>query len=120
MRPCQRVGVSRRGVRLLCAIALAGSIDTQQATAADFNQTVGPILVRHCADCHSDKTRSSGFSVASQTSIIAGGNKHGKAVHPGDPARSPLVRLLRGELQPAMPLGKTLEKAELEQIENWI
>jgi hypothetical protein len=105
----------------LCSlIALAAVIQTQRAAAADFTQTIAPILARQCADCHSEKTKTSGYSVAGQASVIAGGNKHGKAVYPGDPARSPLIRLLKGELQPAMPLGKTLAKADLEQIENWI
>src|SRR4026208_1115844 len=105
---------------LHCVIVLVVSISGQLAAAADFSETVGPILTRNCADCHSDRTKTSGFSVASQTSVIAGGSKHGKAVHPGDPAGSPLVRFLKGELQPAMPLGKTLAKADLEQIERWI
>jgi Protein of unknown function (DUF1553)/Protein of unknown function (DUF1549)/Planctomycete cytochrome C len=101
-------------------MSLAATISARWAAAADFNQTVGPILTRNCADCHSEKTKTSGFSVASQASVMAGGNKHGKAVHPGDPARSPLVRMLKGELQPAMPLGKALASAELEQIQSWI
>ena len=107
-------------MRLDWLFVLAATLSAQLAAAADFTQTVAPILARNCADCHSEKTKTSGFSVASQTSVIAGGSKHGKAVHPGDPAGSPLVRFLKGELQPAMPLGKTLAKADLEQIEIWI
>jgi len=120
MRRNERLGVPRLRMGLHCVIVLVVSISAQLAAAADFSETVGPILTRNCADCHSDKTKTSGFSVASQTSLIAGGSKHGKAVHPGDPAGSPLVRFLKGELQPAMPLGKTLAKADLEQIESWI
>jgi len=107
-------------MRFHCLCLLAATISAHWAVAADFEQTVSPILTRNCADCHSDKTKTSGFSVASQTSVIAGGSKHGRAVHPGDPAGSPLVRFLKGELQPVMPLGKTLAKADLEQIESWI
>jgi mono/diheme cytochrome c family protein len=107
-------------MKLHCLFLLAATISAQGATAADFEQTVASILTRNCADCHSAKTKTSGYSVASQTSVIAGGNKHGRAVLPGDPVRSPLVRFLKGELQPGMPLGKTLAKADLEQIESWI
>ena len=107
-------------MRLAWLFVLSATLSGLEATAADFTQTIAPILARQCADCHSEKTKTSGYSVAGQASVIAGGNKHGKAVYPGDPARSPLVRLLKGELQPPMPLGKTLAKADLEQIENWI
>jgi hypothetical protein len=120
MRKNERLGVLILRMGLHCLVVLAASISPQLAAAADFSQFVGPILVRNCADCHSEKTKTSGFSVASQTSVIAGGSKHGRAVHPGDPAGSPLVRFLKGELQPAMPLGKTLAKADLDQIEAWI
>jgi len=120
MRRYQTQDVPKRRMRLSYLVVLAATISVQGAAAADFEQTVAPILTRHCADCHSDKTKTSGYSVAGQASVIAGGNKHGRAVYPGDPARSPLVRVLKGELQPAMPLGKTLAKADLEQIESWI
>src|SRR6188474_1425670 len=120
MRTHQTVVELERGMTLYRLVVLAALINVHWAAAADFGQTVGLILTRNCADCHSDKTKTSGFSVASQTSVIAGGSKHGKAVHPGDPAGSPLVRFLKGELQPAMPLGKPLAKADLEQIETWI
>ena len=89
MRRNERLGVHRLRMGLHCVIVLVVSISGQLAAAADFSETVGPILTRNCADCHSDKTKTSGFSVASQTSVIAGGSKHGKAVHPGDPAGSP-------------------------------
>ena len=119
--PLQSVNDMRgHKIRLDWLFVFAATLSTPRATAADFTQTVAPILARHCADCHSEKTKTSGYSVAGQASVIAGGNKHGKAVYPGDPARSPLIRILKGELQPAMPLGKTLAKADLEQIENWI
>src|SRR5262245_25321999 len=120
MRIYQRVGVSRHGMSMLCLVVLAASFTAPPAAAVDFSETVAPILARNCADCHSDKIKTSGFSVASQTSVMAGGNKHGRAVYPGDPVRSPLIRFLHGELQPAMPLGKTLAKTDVDQIENWI
>src|SRR5262245_34213334 len=120
MRTDQAVGVSRHEISMLCLVVLAASFTAPPAAAVDFTKTVAPILARSCADRHSDKVKTSGFSVASQTSVRAGGNKHGRAVYPGDPVRSPLIRFLHGELQPAMPLGKTLAKADVEQIENWI
>src|SRR5712692_1341260 len=81
---------------------------------------VQDLLLKNCAACHSDKLRTSGFSVASLDSVIQGGNKHGRAVIAGHPERSPLVKLIKGELAPRMPVGRELAAAEVESIEAWI
>ena len=52
--------------------------------------------------------------------VVAGGNKHGRAVIPGDPAASPLVKILKGQINPRMPFGKELPAADIANIENWI
>src|SRR5438874_10122155 len=100
---------------------LAAAVLVQAANAErDFQQTVAPSRAGQCSACHSEKVKTSGFSVASAESVIAGGNKHGKAVIGGHPEQSPLVRMLKGELQPQMPFGKTLDKADIARIEAWI
>ena len=91
-----------------------------QTARLDFDRSIAALLTSHCADCHSEKTKTSGFSVASLESVLAGGNKYGRAVLPGDPEKSPLVQLIRGNLSPRMPLGKTLAPVEITQIEDWI
>ena len=100
-------------VLLLCLVA--------DAPAADFEATVRPILDSSCLPCHGEATRSSGFSVADAESVIGGGARYGPAVQAGNPGGSILVRLLRGELAPRMPLGKpTLADTDLASIEAWI
>jgi hypothetical protein len=84
-----------------------------------FHDSVQPILQARCATCHAE-TRTSGFSIATAESVIAGGSRHGRAVIAGHPQQSPLVRVLKGELQPRMPLGTVLPPAELDAIEAWI
>jgi len=81
---------------------------------------VEDLLRKNCASCHSDKVRTSGFSVASLDAVIQGGNKHGRAVIAGHPERSPLVKLIKGELAPQMPVGSELAPAEVASIEGWI
>src|SRR5881397_454589 len=76
--------------------------------AAPASDPALAILQEHCSPCHSDKSKTSGFSVSSSESIIAGGNKYGRAVVEGHPDQSVLIRILRGDLQPKMPLGKSL------------
>ena len=72
---------------------------------------VEELLQKNCAECHSEKVRTSGFSVASLDAVLQGGNKHGAAVIAGHPERSPLVRLLKGDLAPRMPFGRELTAA---------
>ncbi len=86
----------------------------------DFDRTVKPVLEANCAACHSTKDKTSGFSIESVESVVNGGNKYGQAVTPGHPESSTLVKLLRGEMQPAMPFGKLLAKSEIEKIERWV
>ena len=85
-----------------------------------FDQRVRPVLTANCLPCHDAKTHASGFAISSLDSVAAGGSRHGAAVIPGDPAASPLVRILKGQLTPRMPLGKTLPDADLAIIETWI
>jgi len=81
---------------------------------------VEEILRQRCESCHSQKVHTSGFSVDSLDAVIRGGNKHGRAVIAGHPESSPLVRLLKGELSPRMPIGGELPAAEVARIEQWI
>jgi hypothetical protein len=86
----------------------------------DFDKEIRPILAAQCAECHSERAKSSGFSVASEKSVLDGGSKHGRSVVPGHPERSPLVRTLKGEIAPKMPLGREIAAADLARVERWI
>ena len=74
----------------------------------------------NCGDCHSAKVHTSGFSVATLETVKLGGTKHGRAVVAGHPESSPLVQMLKGELSPRMPMGRTLAAAEIANVEAWI
>ena len=99
---------------LLAAAVLAQAADTQ----GEFRQSVAPLLAGQCSACHSDKLKTSGFSVASVESVIAGGNKHGKAVIGGHPEQSPLVRMLKGELQPTFSNYRIVANRSLEELDD--
>ncbi len=95
---------------LVCSVA---------AMAADF-ASIQPLLEAECSGCHSAKVETSGFSIASEESVIRGGKKHGQAVIPGHPEQSPLVGMLTGELRPTMPMGKRLTGAEVSKVVAWV
>ena len=90
------------------------------AAGPEFEKDIRPVLAANCSACHSEKQKTSGFSVASAESVIRGGNKYGQAVLAGDPAASPLMKVLRGELTPRMPFGKTLAEADVALLSDWI
>ena len=88
--------------------------------AVDFQDRVLPVLQANCLPCHDRHTRTSGFSVESLDSVLAGGARHGAAVKPGAPGQSPLIQVLRGEVQPRMPLGRAFSEDHIQLIEQWI
>ena len=101
---------------ILLLVVTAGS-----TAATTFEDTVQPILESNCLPCHGQATRSSGFSVRDAESVIVGGARHGPAVLAGNPAGSVLIKALRGEVSPQMPLGKSaLAEADMAAIESWI
>jgi hypothetical protein len=102
---------------VLIAFCLCGA---GAAASGTFDAKVLPVLRANCLPCHSPEQHTSGFSVSDLRSVIAGGARHGIAVKPGDPDKSPLVQMLRGTAKPQMPLGKTLAPADLAIIETWI
>ena len=86
-----------------------------------FDGAVKPLLEARCGGCHLARNLKSGFNVASARTVMAGGKKHGAAVVAGKSAESVLVRILRGELSPRMPLnGPLLTAAEMGLIAAWI
>ncbi|MCC6538765.1 MAG: PSD1 domain-containing protein [Bryobacterales bacterium] len=90
------------------------------AWAATDYSALQPVFEAQCGACHSEKQKTSGFSIASMEAVIRGGSKHGQAVIAGHPENSPLVKMLKGELQPAMPMGKPLAPEAIAKVEAWV
>ncbi len=95
---------------LLTAIACAAADD-----GAIFEDRLRPILAKNCAGCHAGKQIQGGLSVESFEALLRGG-KRGPAIEPGSSARSLLVKALRGEGTPKMPLGGAMDDAAAKQM----
>ncbi len=107
--------------RWLCSFFLAAFLcPAADVRTSFYDQKVVPILAAQCAACHSEKTKTSGFSIASAASVIKGGNKLGAAVLAGNPADSPLIKILKGQLTPRMPVGNALSEQQIATLEQWI
>lgn len=86
-----------------------------------------PVLYNKCHRCHAsgggegDAPASADLSVDDESSTIRGGLRYGPAIIPGNSAQSPLIRAIRGELGPKMPMdGEPVNAAQLAILTNWI
>jgi hypothetical protein len=84
-------------------------------------EDVSPIFNEQCVMCHSSVHGASlGLSLDSYEAALAGSSR-GPVLIPGDPARSELVRRLRGESTPRMPfLGVPMPDDQIDLIIRWI
>ena len=61
------------------------------------------------------------MDVTTVEGLLAGGARHGPAFTPGHPEQSVLVRTLKGEVAPRMPLGGLpLPEEKIAAISRWI
>lgn len=129
VHPAFLTGASRRGrlhcrASAICAavalvVALLGAHGT--ALAAPTYADVAPIFNSRCTVCHTGASAPKGLRLDSYESILGGG-KSGPAVIAGSAQSSELVKRIRGERQPRMPLTGPpyLSDAEIALVETWI
>ncbi|MSO21796.1 MAG: DUF1553 domain-containing protein [Acidobacteria bacterium] len=87
----------------------------------DFEKDIRPIFETKCFACHSAGTHTSGLVLETVETILQGGSLNGPAVISGKSSDSPLMRYLRGEKKPAMPIGKSpLTADQISLIGRWI
>lgn len=101
------------------ALFLALSCAGAQVAPPSFPREVLPVLQRSCFGCHGVSQQLSSFSLLNREAALRGG-LDGTAIVPGNASESPLVRRLRGTLEPAMPLGGKLSPSEIAILERWI
>jgi len=101
------------------AIVAAFARANAQVAPDLFSKEVLPLIERNCQGCHGASQQLSAFSLTSREAALRGG-LHGPAIVPGKASESPLVKRLRGALEPAMPLGGKLSTEEIAIIERWI
>jgi hypothetical protein len=85
----------------------------------NFAEHVAPILKEHCAKCHNEDNRKSGFASTSFALAMEGGSS-GQVITPGDPDGSRLLRLLTKAEEPAMPPNGPIPAEQIEIIRTWI
>ncbi len=117
-------------VALLPALLLAAVVSSPAAaakpTAADlafYEQTVKPILVAACFECHSHEAKKfkGGLALDSTAAILKGGDT-GPALVPGDVEKSLIIKAIRytdADLQ-MPPKNKKLGSDQIAALEKWV
>lgn len=94
--------------------------NTGDSEKAPTWKEVSGIFKRECVACHSSKSRTANLDLSSYQAMMRGG-KSGAIVIPKNPKASLIMKYLKGEKKPRMPMGgKPLKKSELNLIERWI
>lgn len=86
-----------------------------------FEREVQPLLERRCNECHHPENARGGLDLTRLATMRRGGDDLGAAVLPGEPDASPLIRVLMGKEEPAMPKqADPLPGAEIELLRRWV
>lgn len=106
---------------LLLALALA-----LPATAADiaFNRDIRPLLSKHCTACHGGVKAAGNISFVYRDKAIATGKSGEKAIVPGEPQASELIKRVTStdpdEVMPKPDHGPRLSEQEVATLTKWI
>jgi mono/diheme cytochrome c family protein len=85
-----------------------------------YARDVAPVFAGTCVNCHGEQNPRANFSVANFERFLRGGDG-GRAIVPGKPEESLLVRKLKGTAGDRMPLRLPPLSAEvIGKIEKWI
>lgn len=101
------------------ALLLVSSLPSPAAEPPTFAD-VAPLLASRCVMCHTGDGAPLALRLDSYAGLMKGSQKQ-PVVKPGDPAASELVKRIKGQSQPRMPLvGDPLAAAEIALVERWI
>lgn len=87
------------GAPAAAAPAAARRVAGPEAPAVDFTRDLLPLLERSCRGCHGSEKPRAEFSALTREALLKGGASGEKAVVPGDPEASPLVRYIEGKIE---------------------
>jgi mono/diheme cytochrome c family protein len=112
---------------LLAALGLCAAAQAQPERESALPVTwaqVGPLLAQHCARCHVDGglmgQAPEGVRLLSHAQALDASDR--ARIVPGQPDASELLRRIRGQAQPRMPMDGPpyLAAAEIALVERWI
>ncbi len=104
----------RTAVVLVCLAAAS------PAAAVDYLREVKPILRQHCFRCHGALAQKARLRLDTRAAMLAGG-RHGPAIVPGQPGKSPLLeRIAADEGERMPPDGAGLSAVQIAILKRWV
>jgi hypothetical protein len=111
----RRAGSEAALLTLLVAVGAGAA----PPAALDYGD-VAPLLAERCVVCHRGEAAPLGLRLDSLAGLLAG-SRNGPVVVAGDVSGSRLLRRVRGEAQPRMPLvGEPLAAGQIAMLEAWV
>ena len=104
---------------MAAAPATPAKMETTAKASINYNDHVLPIMKQHCAKCHNEDKRKSGFAV-SNFALLSEGGSSGPVFTPGDPDNSRIMMLITKQEEPFMPPSGDLSPEEIDTIRKWI
>lgn len=105
-------------------IGLDASTAVLTAATTDFNRDIRPIFSKHCTACHGGVKAAGKISLVYREKAIADGKSGKRAIVPGNPEGSELIRrVLSGDPEERMPQpdhGPPLSTGEIAALRQWI
>jgi hypothetical protein len=122
---CRRVHLVDRFIVGVLMLALAGRTIAGEDSPLQYNRDIRPILAANCFRCHGPDKAARQGELRLDNSDAATGNRDGRrAIHPGRPANSELVRRIMstdGDIRmPPEDSGSVLRVDEIETLRRWI
>ncbi len=82
-----------------------------------YKKEIGPAVTKNCAGCHTGAAGKAGLDLSTYAGIMKG-NKQGKIVIPGNPAKSMMCTVLHGKPKQMPP--KPLDAKTIAAVETWV
>ena len=111
----------RPRARVTCVAVALLFVGAARVGAVDFAHEIVPLLREHCAECHTGDKKKGSLSMNDRVSLLAGGES-GKAVIPGDAAKSPLIAAITSNDPDKQmpPKGARLTPEKVKLLRAWI
>jgi mono/diheme cytochrome c family protein len=86
-----------------------------------FESRIRPVLAERCQGCHGATKHENGLRLDSRDAVVKGSD-YGKAVEPGNPSASKLIRALKAQpgVEKMPRKGDLLTAAQIADFEKWI
>ena len=115
MNRCSSLSACLLAAAAIYIVSLSSDASDVTEQAEFFDQSVAPLLIRRCLECHGD-ARKGELDLRSRETALAGG-EHGPVIVPGDPRNSEMIKKVFLE---EMPPKNPLSDAEADILEKWI